>query len=167
MWCDRSVASCSRSARVLLLLGRASDDGWAAALTSNTALHTRMSRTKQTAKAPKSKKAGSKKARAPGQKKQRRFRPGTVALRQVRKAQRSTGTLIMKAPFQRMVRAVANAAKDGLRWQSSAVAAMQEATESYVISVLSDSNLCALHARRVTVMPRDLHLARRLRGERF
>jgi len=125
-----------------------------------------MSRTKQTAKAPKSKAAGSKKARAPGAK-SRRFRPGTVALRQVRKLQKTTNTLIRKAPFQRMVRAVANAQKDGLRWQSAAVSAMQEATEAYIIGVLSDSNLCALHARRVTVMPRDIHLARRLRGERF
>ena len=130
-----------------------------------------MSRTKQTAKsAPKSKKMGSKKTkapRAPGMKKSRRFRPGTVALRQIRKFQKGTNTLIRKAPFQRMVREVANTQKDGLRWQSAAVAAMQEATESYVIGLLSDSNLCALHARRVTVMPRDIHLARRLRGERF
>ncbi len=126
-----------------------------------------MSRTKQTAKAPKSKKAGSKKARAPGQKKQRRFRPGTVALRQVRKLQRTTGTLIRRAPFQRMVRGIAQQAKDGLRFASAALAAVQEATESYVVSTLSDANLAALHAKRVTVMPRDLHLARRLRGERF
>ena len=125
-----------------------------------------MSRTKQTAKAPKSKAAGTKKASASG-KKSHKWRPGTVALRQVRKLQKTTNTLIRKAPFQRMVRAVANAQKDGLRWQSAAVSAMQEATEAYIIGVLSDSNLCALHARRVTVMPRDIHLARRLRGERF
>ncbi|RMF07356.1 MAG: hypothetical protein D6773_03615, partial [Alphaproteobacteria bacterium] len=78
-----------------------------------------------------------------------------------------TGNLIQKAPFQRMVREVANAAKGGLRWQAAAVSAMQEATEAYAVGLLSDSNLCALHARRVTVMPRDVHLARRLRGERF
>ena len=130
-----------------------------------------MSRTKQSSKsAPKAAKVGKKAAkapRAPGMKKSRRFRPGTVALRQIRKFQKGTNTLIRKAPFQRMVREVANTQKDGLRWQSAAVAAMQEATESYVIGLLSDSNLCALHARRVTVMPRDIHLARRLRGERF
>ena len=44
---------------------------------------------------------------------------------------------------------------------------MQEAAEAYMVSLLSDANLCALHAKRVTAMPRDLHLARRLRGERF
>ena len=57
--------------------------------------------------------------------------------------------------------------KDGLRWQAAAVSAMQEAAEAYMVSLLSDANLCALHAKRVTAMPRDLHLARRLRGERF
>ena len=125
-------------------------------------------RTKQTAKVQKSKKAGSKKAaRAPGQKKQRRFRPGTVALRTIRKLQKTTGTLIRKAPFQRMVRQIAAEMKGGQRFQSSALAAIQEATESYVVSTLANANLAALHAKRVTVMPRDLHLARRLAGERF
>ena len=130
-----------------------------------------MARTKQTTKAAKkSKKLGSKKAAsasAGGKKKSRRFRPGTVALRDIKKAQRGTNTLIRKAPFQRLVREVAAGQKEGLRWQSAAVAATQEATESYVIGLLSDTNLCALHARRVTIMPRDVHLARRLRGERF
>jgi histone H3 len=130
-----------------------------------------MSRTKQTTKsAPKAKKLGSKKSKvpkAPGMKKTRRFRPGTVALREIRRYQKTSETLISRAPFQRMVREVANVAKSGLRWQSAALSAMQEATESYVVGLLSDSNLCALHARRVTVMPRDIHLARRLRGERF
>ena len=127
-----------------------------------------MSRTKQTARVSKksAKKAGSKKAAAGG-KKQMKWRPGTVALRQIRKLQKGTDVLIRKAPFQRMIRAVANGAKSGLRWQAAACAAMQEATESYVIGVLSDANLCALHSRRVTLMPRDLFLARRLRGERF
>lgn len=130
-----------------------------------------MSRTKQTAKsAPASKKVGAKKAKqpkVPGAKRSRRFRPGTVALREIRRFQKTSNLLIRRAPFQRMVREVANVAKAGLRWQSAALAAMQEATEAYVVGLLSDSNLCALHARRVTVMPRDIHLARRLRGERF
>lgn len=127
-----------------------------------------MSRTKQTAKsAPKAKKVAKKAPKAPGTKRNRRWRPGTVALREVRKYQKTTGTLIRKAPFQRLVREVGHGAKDGLRWAAAAVGAVQEATESYVIGLLSDSNLCALHARRVTIMPRDIHLARRLRGERF
>ena len=75
--------------------------------------------------------------------------------------------LLRKAPFQRLVRELANNYKEGLRFAGSAVAALQEATESFVVSLLSDTNLCAIHAKRVTIMPRDLHLARRLRGERF
>jgi histone H3/H4 len=66
-----------------------------------------------------------------------------------------------------LVREVAQSFKDGVRFTSTAVLALQEATESYIISLLADTNLCAIHAKRVTIMPRDLHLARRLRGERF
>jgi histone H3 len=104
---------------------------------------------------------------ASGMKKSFRWRPGTVALREVRKLQKSTDSLIAKAPFSRLVREVAESHKAGLRFQASAVAAIQEATESYVVSLLSDSNLAALHSGRVTAMPRDLQLVRRLRGERF
>jgi histone H3 len=127
-----------------------------------------MSRTKTTAVAKSSKKSGVKSAksvRAVGAKKFR-WRPGTVALRQIKKFQKSTETLMRKAPFQRLVRELATGHKEGLRWQASAVAALQEATEAYVTGLLSDSNLCALHAKRVTLMARDVALARRLRGER-
>ena len=71
-----------------------------------------------------------------------------------------------KAPFQRMVRELASGHKEGLRWAASAVAALQEATEGYAVGLLSDANLLALHAKRVTAMSKDLQLARRLRGER-
>jgi histone H3 len=135
-----------------------------------------MSRTKETGKvsakkavAPKSGKKAVKSAAgsaSTGVKRVHRFRPGTVALRQIRKYQRGTELLLRKAPFQRLLREVAQSQKEGLRWSASAVAAVQEATESYIISLLSDANLCALHTRRVTAMPRDLQLARRLRGER-
>ena len=127
-----------------------------------------MSRTKTTAVAKSAKKSGTKSAKsvkATGAKKFR-WRPGTVALRQIKKYQKGTETLMRKAPFQRLVRELATGHKEGLRWQASAVAALQEATEAYVTGLLSDSNLCALHAKRVTLMARDLQLARRLRGER-
>ena len=75
--------------------------------------------------------------------------------------------LLRKAPFARLVREIALQYKEGLRFSGSAIQACQEATESFVVSLLSDTNLCAIHAKRVTIMPRDLHLARRLRGERF
>ena len=102
-----------------------------------------------------------------GMKKSFRWRPGTVALREVRRLQKSTDSLIAKAPFSRLVREVAESHKAGLRFQASAVAALQEATEAFIVSLLSDSNVVALHANRVTAMPRDLQLVRRLRGERF
>ena len=127
-----------------------------------------MSKTKTTAVSKTAKKSGAKsakKARAPGAKKFR-WRPGTVALRQIKKYQKSTNLLMRKAPFQRLVRELASGHKEGLRWQASAVAALQESTEAYITGLLSDSNLCALHAKRVTLMSRDVQLARRLRGER-
>lgn len=136
---------------------------------------THMAFAKQTAAKSKGAKRalGSKKAKksassgASGMKKSFRWRPGTVALREVRKLQKSTETLIAKAPFSRLVREVAETHKAGLRFQASAVAAIQEASEAFVVSLLADSTICALHAGRVTTMPRDLQLVRRLRGERF
>merc|ERR1712065_72153 len=96
-----------------------------------------------------------------------RYRPGTVALREVKKLQKSTDLLVARAPFARLIREVASGFNNQkLNFQASAVSAIQEAAESYIISVLSDANLCALHANRVTAMPKDLALARRLRGER-
>jgi histone H3 len=102
-----------------------------------------------------------------GMKKSFRWRPGTVALREVRRLQKSTDLLVAKAPFSRLVREIAESHKAGLRFQSTAVAAIQEATEAFVVSLLSDANLTALHANRVTALPRDLQLVRRLRGERL
>ncbi|CAI2378456.1 unnamed protein product [Moneuplotes crassus] len=99
-------------------------------------------------------------------KKPHRFRPGTVALREIRKFQKSTDLLIRKLPFQRLVREIATEYKSDLRFQSQAVLALQEATEAYMVSLFEDTNLCAIHAKRVTIMPKDIHLARRIRGER-
>jgi histone H3/H4 len=96
-----------------------------------------------------------------------RYRPGTVALREIRKLQTSTRNLISGAPFRRLVRQITtDNFKDGIRFQSTALEAMQDATEAFLVHVLADANLCALHAGRVTVMPKDLQLARRLRGDR-
>lgn len=101
-----------------------------------------------------------------GVKKTHRFRPGTVALREIRKYQKSTELLIRKLPFQRVVREVADSIKTGLRFQNSAIITLQEATEVYIVDLLTDSNLCAIHAKRVTIMPKDIILARRIRGEK-
>ena len=103
-----------------------------------------------------------------GIKKPHRYRPGVVALREIRKYQKSTELLIRKLPFQRLVREIAqDFDKYGdLRFQSTAILALQEAAEAYLVGLFEDTNLCALHAKRVTIMPRDLQLARRIRGER-
>ncbi len=104
-----------------------------------------------------------------GVKKPHRYRPGTVALREVRRFQKTTELLIRKAPFQRVVREIAQTMfpnKD-LRFQSLAVLALHEASEAYMVGMFEDTNLSALHAKHVTIMPRDILLARRLRGEIF
>ena len=122
-----------------------------------------MARTKQTArkstggKVPR-KQLATKAARkssptAGAVKKPHRYRPGTVALREIRKYQKSTELLIRKLPFQRLVREVAQDFKNDLRFQSSAVMALQEAAEAYLVSLFEDTNLCAIHAKRVTIMP--------------
>merc|ERR1712167_121040 len=103
---------------------------------------------------------------AGGVKKPHRFRPGTVALREIRKYQKSTELLIRKLPFQRLVREIAQEYKQDLRFQSSAVLALQEAAEAYLVGLFEDTNLCAIHAKRVTIMAKDIHIARRIRGER-
>ena len=136
----------------------------------------KMARTKQTArkstggKAPRKQlatKAARKSAPATGGvKKPHRYRPGTVALREIRRYQKSTELLVRKLPFQRLVREIAQDFKTDLRFQGSAVLALQEASEAYLVGLFEDTNLCAIHAKRVTIMPKDIQLARRIRGER-
>ncbi len=87
-------------------------------------------------------------------------------MREIRKYQKSTDLLIRKLPFQRLVREIASEYKNDLRFQSSAVLALQEAAESFMIGLFEDTNLCAIHGKRVTIMPKDMQLARRIRGER-
>jgi histone H3 len=99
-------------------------------------------------------------------KKPRRYRPGTVALREIRRYQKSTDLLIRKLPFQRLVREVAHRLKPDLRFQSGAISALQEASEAYLVGLFADTNLAAIHAKRVTICVKDIQLARRLRGEK-
>ena len=100
-----------------------------------------------------------------GVKKPHRCRPGTVALRQIRKYQKSTDLLIRKLPFQRLVREIARDYLLDTRFTSMAVLALQEASEAYLVRLFEDTNLCAIHAKRVTIMPKDMNLARRIRGD--
>ena len=106
-----------------------------------------------------------------------------MALREIRRYQKSTELLIRKLPFQRLVREIAQDFKRDLRFQYVAIGALQvkifvnlnhsslcyviqEASEAYLVGLFEDTNLCAIHAKRVTIMPKDMQLARRLRGER-
>lgn len=101
--------------------------------------------------------------RAPARK--RRSKPGTVALREIRKYQKSTELLVPKLPFSRLVREISNiVSREPYRWTVEALTAMQEATEDIVIGLFQDSNLCAIHSNRRTIMAKDLMLARRIRG---
>ncbi|KAM0841575.1 hypothetical protein ACQ4PT_058923 [Festuca glaucescens] len=131
-----------------------------------------MARTKQTArkstggKAPRKQlatKVERKSAPATGGvKKPHRFRPGTVVLQEIRKYQKSTELLIRKLPFQRLVREITQDFKTDLRFQSSAVSALQEATEAYLVGLFEGTNLCAIHAKCVTIMPKDIQREPRL-----
>ncbi|XP_027464958.1 histone H3.3A-like [Zalophus californianus] len=135
-----------------------------------------MARTKQTSrkltggKAPR-KQLATKVARksAPptgGVKKPHRYRPGTVALRKIRCYQKATELLILKLPFQHLVQEIAQDFKTDLCFQSAALGALQEASEAYPVGLFEDTNLCAIHAKRVTIMPKDIQLVHRIRGER-
>ena len=114
-----------------------------------------------------------KKAPGGGVRKPHRFRPGTVALKEIRRYQKSTELLIQKLPFQHLVREIANDREvvpdhmiGKIRFQTDAIKALQESCEAYLVGLFEDTNLCAIHAKRVTIMPKDIQLARRIRGER-
>ena len=137
-----------------------------------------MARTKQTArkstggKAPRghlaTKAARKQSPHTGGVKKPHRYRPGTVALREIRRYQKSTDLLIRKAPFLRLYREImiVDLKKTDFRVRAESALALQEATEAYLVGLFEDTNLCAIHAKRVTIMPKDIQLARRIRGER-
>ena len=96
-----------------------------------------------------------------------RYRPGTVALREIRRYKKSTNLLIPKTSFQRYVREIAQKepATKNYRWQLLALLALQEAAENYTVGLLEDAKMCAIHGKRITIQARDILLARRIRGE--
>ncbi|CAD8108998.1 unnamed protein product [Paramecium sonneborni] len=98
------------------------------------------------------------------QKKKHRFRPGTIPLREIRQFQFSTNLLIRKIPFQRLVREISQGSDKEFRFSQSAMYALQEATEGFIIHLFEDANLCSHHAKRVTLLARDLFLAIRIQG---
>lgn len=103
--------------------------------------------------------------KADGEKRKIRFRPGTVALREIKRYQKSTSLLLPRASFQRLVRSVTGQIDNDLRFASNALLALQESSEAYLVGIFEDANLCAIHANRVTIMKKDLDLARRIRGD--
>ena len=101
-----------------------------------------------------------------GTKKPRRYRPGTVALREIWRYQKSTELLIRKLPFQQLVREMAqDLGKKDIHFQSGAIIVLQETLEAYLVGLLKDASLCAIHAKRVTIMTKDIQLACCIRGE--
>ena len=111
---------------------------------------------------------GGKELRTDGPK-PRRYRPGTVALWEIRRYQWSTELLIRRAPFDHLVRELVQDLQCGgcvLRISPTAITALQKAVEAYLILLFEDTNLCAIHAKHVTIMPKDIQLAQRIRGER-
>ena len=125
--------------------------------------------------------------------KPRRYKPGTLALKEIRRYQKSTDLLMLKLPFSRLVcfpyrcslldcpysvyefdltfsqvREIALSmvpvGGESFRWQSQAIQALQESCEAFMVHLFEDTNLCAIHAKRVTIMQKDVQLARRIRG---
>jgi histone H3 len=92
-----------------------------------------------------------------------RFRPGTKALMEIRKYQKKTDLLLAKMPFQRLVKEIAIEMKPDVRFQSTAILALQEAAEAYLVELFDDTNIVAMHAKRVTIFASDMRLARRIR----
>ena len=140
-----------------------------------------MARTKQTArkstggKAPRKQldtmaRAAAKAPKGKGTKKPHRYRPGTVALREIRRYQKGTDLLIRKLPFLCLVKEITQdftpEGKKPYRYAASAILAHQEASEAYLVGLFENTNLCAIHAKRATIMSKDIQLARRIRGEK-
>ena len=110
-----------------------------------------------------------------GIKKPHRYRPGMLALREIRRYQRSTENLIKRTPFQKLIREISQEyciCPDGpgtpsvqVHFQSTAIAALQEAAENFTVGLFEYINLLAIHARHVTIMPRDIQLALHIRGD--
>jgi len=121
---------------------------------------------KKSTKSPKATSSSSSSAlassRTPGRK---RYRPGVKAIKEIRFYQRNTDLLIRKLPFARLVKEIqSEMSTRDYRWQASAILALQEAAEAHLVSLFEDANLCTIHAKRVTIMPKDIQLARRIRG---
>jgi len=133
-----------------------------------------MARTKQTARRAAGKEPRKKLATkvanrtAPGFggiKRPHKYRPGTVALREIKKYQKSTELLLRKLPFQRLVREIAQDFVSDLRFQATAMTVLQEAAEAYLVQLFENAQSCAVHGKRITIQPKDINLTRAIRHE--
>lgn len=97
-----------------------------------------------------------------------RYRPGQLALKNIRELQNTTDLQIPRLRFHRLVREITQTfyQDEPYKYQPAALNALQEAAEAYLVYLFEDTNLCCVHARRVTIMPRDIQLARRIRREK-
>ena len=112
-----------------------------------------------------------------GVKKPHWYRPGIVTLREIRRYQKSIECLIKRSPFQKLIREISQEYRvcpDGpgtpsvqVQFQSTAIAALHEAADNFIVGLFEDINLLAVHAKRVTIMPRDIRLALRIRGDHY
>lgn len=125
-----------------------------------------MARTKETARRSSTDPSNRPRPRvAASARRKKRMRPGERALKEIRAYQQSTDLLIRRLPFARLVREIQmSLTRHPYRWQGSAILALQEAAEAHLVGLFEDCNLCAVHAKRVTIMPKDMQLARRIRG---
>jgi histone H3 len=133
--------------------------------------HVKQTARKSTGGAPPRLHLATKAAQAAAQKaivvrKPHRWHPGTVALREIRKFQKTSDLLIRKAPFRHLVREIVEqvSRKSDLQMQSTAVLALQEAAEFFMVDVFNDTNLCASHGKGKIIMVKDLALACHIRG---
>ena len=104
-----------------------------------------------------------KKVSTGGVKKPHHYRPSTVALQEIQKYQRSTELLCRRLSVARLIREITQDFKVGLHFQATALLAIQEAMEAWLVHLMEDMNLCAIHAKRVTIGPKDLSLVCRIR----
>ena len=137
------------------------------ARTKQTSRKASAKRGKSVAAAAAAKKSRKQKSPTGGVKKPHKWKAGTVALREIKKFQRSTDTIIPKAAFGRLVKEITQDMTNSTeyRYQSTALAALQEAAEAYLVDLFEDTNLGCLHAKRQTIHPSDMLLARRIRRE--
>jgi len=131
------------------------------------ALATKTGKAAKPEKQPMKKVAKVSKEAVEGEMNKKRLRPGQKALREIRKYQKGTSLVIRRAPFQRLVREIAKDVMPDCKFSPNTLMALQECTEMYICGLFEDSQLCCVHAKRVTLFKKDMELAKRIRGDKY